>query len=85
MFDVGAAARFELVDARQCAIQVLALGAERAGIDPALDALSRGGVEVSVTTIPQDRRTESLNVSAAGAVLMGEALRQREVQGRGLV
>ena len=64
---------------------VLALGAERAGIDPALDALSRGGVEVSVTTIPQDRRTESLNVSAAGAVLMGEALRQREVQGRGLV
>ncbi|MSO44200.1 MAG: RNA methyltransferase [Thermoleophilia bacterium] len=54
---------------------VLALGAERAGLDPVMDAL-RASVEVVEVTIPQADGAESLNVSAAGAVLLAERLRQ---------
>jgi len=56
---------------------VLALGAEREGIEPALAALGTGGLEVRRVRIPQAEGTESLNVAAAGAVLLGEVLRQR--------
>ncbi len=54
---------------------VLALGAERAGLDPILDAL-REHLEVVEVTIPQGDGAESLNVSAAGAALMTERIRQ---------
>ncbi len=55
---------------------VLALGAERAGLAPALEGLSDGRQVVRVT-IPQAEGAESLNVAAAGAALMVEAVRQR--------
>jgi TrmH family RNA methyltransferase len=55
---------------------ILALGAERAGIEPALEALG-SSVEVVRVTIPQEATAESLNVAAAGAVLLAEARRQR--------
>ena len=55
---------------------VLALGAERAGLAPALEGLSDGR-EVVRVTIPQAEGAESLNVSAAGAALMTEIARQR--------
>jgi TrmH family RNA methyltransferase len=55
---------------------VLALGAERAGIGPALGELESAHPVVRVT-IPQAEGAESLNVAAAGAALLGEALRQR--------
>lgn len=55
---------------------VLALGAERAGIGPALGELGHDRPVLAVT-IPQAPGAESLNVAAAGAVLLGEALRQR--------
>lgn len=55
---------------------VLALGAERAGLGPALQELSAGR-EVVRVTIPQAEGAESLNVSAAGAALMAEIVRQR--------
>ncbi len=54
---------------------VLALGAERAGLDPVLDTLS-GALEVVEITIPQGQGAESLNVAAAGAALLTERLRQ---------
>lgn len=57
---------------------VLALGAERGGLEPALEAIGEALPVVRVT-IPQSPGTESLNVSAAGAVLLAEALRQRTV------
>jgi len=57
---------------------VIALGAERTGHDEALDAvLAGGGLQVRRVRIPQAPGTESLNVAAAGAVLLAEALRQR--------
>ena len=55
---------------------VLALGAERAGLGPAIGELGAGREVLSVT-IPQVPGAESLNVSAAGAALLAEALRQR--------
>jgi TrmH family RNA methyltransferase len=55
---------------------VLALGAERAGLGPALDELGQGRAVVRVT-IPQAPGSESLNVAAAGAALLAEAARQR--------
>ena len=55
---------------------VLALGAERAGLTPALEGLSDGR-EVLRVTIPQAEGAESLNVAAAGAALMSEVARQR--------
>ncbi|WP_217921432.1 TrmH family RNA methyltransferase [Miltoncostaea oceani] len=55
---------------------VLALGAERSGLGLALDELSAGH-EVVRVTIPQAEGAESLNVSAAGAALLSEVLRQR--------
>lgn len=61
---------------------VLALGAEREGIEPTL-AVFEAGLEVVRVTIPQAAGTESLNVSAAGAALMAEALRQRAAAGAG--
>ncbi len=57
---------------------VIALGAERAGLDPVLGELGGAGGPVLVT-IPQTPGAESLNVSAAGAALLAEALRQRSV------
>ncbi len=54
---------------------ILALGAERAGVEPAL-----GGFPADRTdwvTIPQTEGAESLNVAAAGAALLAEASRQR--------
>lgn len=56
---------------------VLALGAERAGLAPAMEALSGAGAEVVPVTIPQAPGTESLNVAAAAAALLYEASRQR--------
>jgi RNA methyltransferase, TrmH family len=54
---------------------VLALGAERAGLDPVMDTL-RASHEVVEVTIPQGEGAESLNVAAAGAALMAERVRQ---------
>lgn len=59
---------------------VLALGAERSGLEPALDVLAAGR-EVTRVTLPQAPGTDSLNVAAAGAALLAEATRQRAVSG----
>lgn len=61
---------------------VLALGGERAGLDPVRDALSAAGRVVEVT-IPQVPGTDSLNVAAAGAALLAEIARQRAGSSRG--
>jgi TrmH family RNA methyltransferase len=55
---------------------VIALGAERDGLEPALAEL---GDRLTVTrlTIPQAEGAESLNVAAAGAALLAETARQR--------
>lgn len=58
---------------------VLALGSERDGIDPVLAAA--GSLPVVRVSIPQTEAAESLNVAAAGAALLAEALRQRHVKG----
>ena len=55
---------------------VLALGNERAGLGSALEGLADGR-EVVRVTIPQADGAESLNVAAAGAALLAEAVRQR--------
>ena len=55
---------------------VLALGGERSGLGTVLEELSAGR-PVLTTTIPQTAGSDSLNVAAAGAVLMAEAGRQR--------
>jgi RNA methyltransferase, TrmH family len=57
---------------------VLALGGERAGLTPVLGELAKSRPVVSVT-IPQAEGAESLNVSAAGAAILAEVLRQRIV------
>jgi RNA methyltransferase, TrmH family len=57
---------------------VLALGAERAGLGPALAELGEGRPVIRVT-IPQADGAESLNVAAAGAALLAEVLRQRTI------
>ncbi len=57
---------------------VLALGAERSGLGPALDALG-DALPVTRVTIPQAPGAESLNVSAAGAALLAEMARQRTI------
>jgi TrmH family RNA methyltransferase len=57
---------------------VLALGGERSGLGTVLADLSAGRPVVT-TTIPQTEGSDSLNVAAAGAVLMAEAGRQRAV------
>lgn len=57
---------------------VLALGGEREGLDPGLAQLG-DGVPVERVTIPQTDGAESLNVAAAGAILLAEAVRQRRV------
>jgi TrmH family RNA methyltransferase len=57
---------------------VIALGGEREGLGPALEQLGDSCV-IERVTIPQTDGAESLNVSAAGAVLFAEALRQRSV------
>lgn len=61
---------------------VLALGAERLGLGPALEGLADGR-EVLRVTIPQAPGAESLNVSAAGAALLAEAVRQRALAAGG--
>jgi TrmH family RNA methyltransferase len=55
---------------------VLALGAEREGLEPVLAEIG-DRVPVERVTIPQAEGAESLNVAAAGAALLAEALRQR--------
>ena len=55
---------------------VLALGAERAGLGPVLGELAAAR-PVVLLTIPQAEGAESLNVAAAGAAILAEALRQR--------
>ena len=57
---------------------VLALGAEREGLGPALGALEADRPAVRVS-LPQAPGAESLNVAAAGAALLAEAVRQRAV------
>ena len=57
---------------------VIALGAERAGLEPLLGVLAARR-EVVRVTIPQAEGSESLNVAAAGAALLAEALRQRSI------
>ncbi len=61
---------------------IIALGAERVGIEPALAALG-DALPVVRVTIPQEPEAESLNVAAAAAVLLGEARRQRVVGANG--
>jgi TrmH family RNA methyltransferase len=61
---------------------VLALGAEREGLGPALGPLEAGRPAVRVS-LPQAPGTESLNVAAAGAALLAECARQRAVGGPG--
>jgi TrmH family RNA methyltransferase len=55
---------------------VIALGGEREGLAPGLDQLG-DDVPVERVTIPQTSGAESLNVAAAGAILLAEAVRQR--------
>lgn len=55
---------------------VLALGAEREGLDPVAASLRETGRVVWVT-IPQAEGSDSLNVGAAGAALLSEIARQR--------
>jgi TrmH family RNA methyltransferase len=55
---------------------VIALGGERAGLAPALEALGADRPPALVT-IPQTPGAESLNVAAAGAIILAEAARQR--------
>ena len=55
---------------------LIALGAERSGLAGALDAVEDVHDIVRVT-IPQDDGAESLNVAAAGAILLADARRQR--------
>jgi TrmH family RNA methyltransferase len=55
---------------------VIALGAERSGLEGSLGPLEATG-PLERVTIPQDPGAESLNVSAAGAILLAEARRQR--------
>ena len=57
---------------------IIALGAERAGLDVSMGPFGDDH-EVVRVTIPQQSATESLNVAAAGAILLAEARRQRAV------
>ena len=59
---------------------VLVMGAERAGLSGALEGLA-GAPEVVPVTIPQHPGAESMNVAAAGAAILVEALRQRAAAG----
>jgi TrmH family RNA methyltransferase len=61
---------------------LVALGAERDGLEGVLDALA-AAVPVERLTIPQAPGTDSLNVAAAGAAVMAEAVRQRAVAAAG--
>jgi RNA methyltransferase, TrmH family len=61
---------------------IIALGAERLGLDVSLGPFGDEH-EVVRVTIPQEAAAESLNVAAAGAILLGEARRQRLVQPAG--
>ena len=57
---------------------IIALGAEREGLDVSMGPFGDEH-EVVRVTIPQQTATESLNVAAAGAILLAEARRQRAV------
>lgn len=59
---------------------VLALGAEREGLDPVAETLRETG-RVLWVTIPQAEGSDSLNVGAAGAALLAEIARQRSREG----
>jgi TrmH family RNA methyltransferase len=54
---------------------IIALGAERAGLDSSLGPFAAG--QLVRVTIPQEPGADSLNVAAAGAILLAEARRQR--------
>lgn len=54
---------------------VIALGAERAGVEPGLTGFPEE--RITRVSIPQAQGAESLNVAAAGAALLAEAGRQR--------
>ena len=54
---------------------LIALGAERAGLDVSLGPFA--GQHLVRVTIPQQPGAQSLNVAAAGAILLSEARRQR--------
>jgi TrmH family RNA methyltransferase len=56
---------------------VIALGAERAGLDASLGPFDAD--QLVRVTIPQEPGAESLNVAAAGAILLAEARRQRVI------
>ena len=58
---------------------LIALGAERAGLDVSMGPFTDEH-EVVRVTIPQESTAESLNVAAAGAILLAEARRQRALQ-----
>ena len=58
---------------------LIALGAERAGVDVSMGPFTDEH-EVVRVTIPQESTAESLNVAAAGAILLAEARRQRALQ-----
>lgn len=55
---------------------LIALGAERAGLDVSMGPFGDEH-EIVRVTIPQEPAAESLNVAAAGAILLAEARRQR--------
>jgi len=55
---------------------IIALGGEREGLARGLAELGATR-EITPVTIPQTRRAQSLNVAAAGAILLAEANRQR--------
>jgi TrmH family RNA methyltransferase len=61
---------------------LIALGAERAGLDVSMGPFTDEH-EVVRVTIPQESTAESLNVAAAGAILLAEARRQRAMAATG--
>jgi TrmH family RNA methyltransferase len=69
----GGAPPWEVDLASPC---IVALGAERDGREGVLDVLA-AAAPVERLTIPQAPGTDSLNVAAAGAAVMAEAVRQR--------
>lgn len=77
-FDVVAAVAHGGRAPEDCPLEgplVIALGAERAGVEPGLAGFPED--RVRRVTVPQAEGAESLNVAAAGAALLAEAGRQR--------
>jgi TrmH family RNA methyltransferase len=70
---VGGTIEYTAVEWRQPA--ALVIGSEASGVGPEASVLGRGQI-----TIPMARQTESLNASAAAAVILFEIARQRAAQ-----